>query len=94
MRSGTTGDLPYGFLITDLYRKVGVQWHTSEQVQQPMVIIDHLTIEKYKAWEGAISLVIGGAGYIMIPPPSPQVEAESYVAPPKPMSSFQRRMER
>lgn len=47
LRGGTMGGLLHRFLITDLCRKAGVQWHASEQVQQPMTIIDHLTIEKY-----------------------------------------------
>lgn len=95
LRGSTTGGLLHKFIITDLCRKDGVQWHASKQLQQPMAIINHLTIDRYRAWDGAISHP-RGEGYIMIPPPSPQsmdklmakeVEVE-------PSLGFQRRIQR
>lgn len=75
LRGSTTGDLLHGFLITNLCHKAGVQWHSYEPIQQPMAIIYHTTINKYKAWDGAQSHP-RGEGYIIIRPPSPPVAAD------------------
>lgn len=69
LRGSTTGGLPHGFLIIDLCRQAGIQWHASKQLLQPMAIIDHLTVEKYNAWEGAESHP-QDMDYIVVPPTS------------------------
>lgn len=72
-----------------------VQWHASEQVQQPMTIINHMKIDRYIAWDGVVSH-LQGEGYILIPSPSPPAMDEPIAeeADVEPSTNFQRRIDR
>lgn len=53
---GTSDGIPH-VLITRLCSAAVVQWAASEPLQLPTNTIDHITIQKYKVWEGGVSHV-------------------------------------